>query len=473
MTGVAGRQPMSKRQGETRRGAEAQREGFNRAAIVIVLLLYLLTGGLFAVYTPDWQAPDEPAHYNYIRQLAAGRLPVIEAGDYDQSYIEQIVGSGLDPQYSIESLRYEDWQPPLYYLLQTPVYLLSGGSITTLRLFSVLIGAGVVWLAYRVGRQLFPARPYLALATAVFVAFLPQHIAILASVNNDSLAELLIAAILLLLVTPVARLGVFNLNSQAGDLANRATGFEQTRLLLIGFLLGLGFLTKGTAYLMAPVVGITLLIRYWREWDRLVRAILLVFVPAFLLGALWWGRNLLVYGGLDVLGKAAHDAVVVGQPRTAEWIAQYGLMGTIGRFLQTTFTSFWGQFGWMALPFQGWTLYVVAGVTLLALLGLLLGGGAEEQGRRGDRSLIVLIFLFLLALGLHIGYNLTFVQHQGRYLFPALIPIAAGVAWGLAFWLRPLIRRWAAAGYLLPIGLSVVLIPLAWYSLFRIIIPEL
>ena len=467
-----------------------------------ILLLYLVTGSLYAIYTPDWQAPDEPAHYNYIRQLAEGRLPVIEAADYDQAYIEQVLDSGFDPQYSLESFRYEDWQPPLYYLLQTPIYLLADGSLVALRLFSVLLGGGVVWLAYLVAQQLFPARPWLALGVAIFVAFLPQHLAILASVNNDSLAELLIAGILLSLVQMVAvpRFGSVRDHNLAKD------------VFLVGLLLGLGFLTKGTVYLMAPVVGFALLTRYWKQWKALLKALLLAFVPAFMLGALWWGRNLMVYDGLDILGKAAHDAVVVGQPRTAEWLAQHGLAGTIGRFLQTTFTSFWGQFGWMALPLRGWTFQIVLVLSLLALLGLLLSRGELETrdygstlprrlgdwetGRleTGDReigrlkgqgslgtwlpvgrrwSAVILLLTFILTMGLHIWYNLTFVQHQGRYLFPALIPIATGVVVGLAFWLRLLTRRWTAAGYLLPFGLALILLPLAWYSLFRIIVPGL
>jgi hypothetical protein len=39
----------------------------------------------------------------------------------------------------------------------------------------------------------------------------------------------------------------------------------------------------------------------------------------------------------------------------------------------------------------------------------------------------ILTLLFLLTVAGYLYYNLTFVQHQGRYLFPALIPI------GLAF----------------------------------------
>lgn len=166
------------------------------ALLELLLLAYLTLGALFAARTPAWQAPDEPAHYNYVYQLVIGRLPVIEPNDWDQDYLSQIVGSQFDPTYSINRLTYEDWQPPLYYLLQVPVYLISGGSLTAMRLLSVALGAGVVTLAYIIGREVFYRRIWAALAVAAFVAFLPQHLAMLSSVNNDSLAELIIAAIL-------------------------------------------------------------------------------------------------------------------------------------------------------------------------------------------------------------------------------------------------------------------------------------
>ena len=174
-------------------------------------------------------------------------------------------------------------------------------------------------LAYIVGRAVF-GRVAPALAVAAFVAFLPQHLAILGSVNNDALSELIIAAILALLVT------------RWPDAPPKGGRSERRRLLALGLLLGAGFLTKGQAYLMAPVVGVFLLVRYWPRPDRsprpvrsLASVLLWVFVPALLMGLLVWGRNAAVYGGLDVLARAAHDEVVVGQPRTAEWLAQYGL----------------------------------------------------------------------------------------------------------------------------------------------------
>lgn len=416
-------------------------------------MVYLLVAGLFALYTPPWQAPDEPAHYNYARQLAEGHWPVMATGDYNQAYLNQIISDQFPPQEDISVLTYEDWQPPLYYLLLTPIFELSGGSWRALRLMSVLLGAGVVVLAYLIGLKV-TGEMWGGWVTAVFVAFLPQHVAILASINNDSLAELLIAGILLGLVLESQR------PKHTHDLKTWLT---------VGLLLGFGFLTKGTVYLLFPVVGLVWLVRFWGNWQSGIKTGLVVFGVAFALGALWWGRNMVVYGGLDVLGKAAHDSVVVGQPRTSEWIAQFGLAETIRRFISTSFMSFWGQFGWMALPlnrfvaaFELFTLAVITGLGWHAY---------QTKWQWVTLTNAVLAATVLLAGGLLVGYNLTFVQHQGRYLFPALIPIGVGVAVGLGS-LAKTVRlggwlNWLALGF----GLGLAAFDL--FVLFRVIVPAL
>lgn len=429
------------------------------ALLWLLLAAYLVMATLFAIVTPDWQAPDEPAHANYVRQLAGGALPLMEPGDWDQQYLETIVSSRFDPALPITPITYEDWQPPLYYLLQTPVYRLTDGSLTAMRLLSVLLGAGVVVLTYFIGLALFPDRAWLALSAAAFVAFLPQHLAMLGSVNNDSLAELIIAGLLLLMVVPWR--------------PERTVAY----LIGLGLLLGAGLLTKATVYIMAPVVAVFLLWRYWGRWRELVTAGLLVFGPALLLGLLWWGRNAVVYGDFDVLARETHNEVVVGQPRTDEWVAQYGPAETVRRFLATTFNSFWGQFGWMAAPLPRWAYSGLTLLSVAAVAGLGVALARRSRTPPAERmpalSLAVLGTTLILTTGVHVGYNLTFVQHQGRYLFPALVPIALGVSVGLETWLRPLIRRHPWTAYLLPLGLALGLAALAIFSLFRIIVPAL
>ena len=97
------------------------------------------------------------------------------------------------------------WQPPLYYLLATPIYHISSTlplaqQVIALRLFSVLMGCILLVVAYQVIDQIFPERPALSLCAAAFIATVPMHIAMTAAINNDTLAELILALILWQLV---------------------------------------------------------------------------------------------------------------------------------------------------------------------------------------------------------------------------------------------------------------------------------
>ncbi len=457
--------------------------------LTLLVLAYFLVSGLYAIFTPDWQAPDEPAHYNYVRQLESGQFPVIEPGDYDQEYQSLVISSKFDPQFSVESFEYEDYQPPLYYFLQTPIFSLSGGSLRLMRMLSVILGAGVVVLTYFIANRLFQGKVWLALTAAVFVAFLPQHVAMLAAVNNDSLAELIIAAILFVLLGLV--IGAKNNHPFRYPISKRRGtiqgSIKQDReLIVLGFLLGLGFLTKVTVYILIPIIGVALLWINWNNWRKLFRSFLFVFGIAGLVGLAWWVRNLIVYGGIDILGTKAHNAIVVGQPRTVEWIAERGFGATFMAFIQTTFQSFWGQFGWMGVVMPAWVYTSLFLFTLLTVIGFFWAlvrrrtqwsiDGSPQDLRESTLSMAPVLILtgtFVISLVLYLTYNLTFVQHQGRYLFPALIPIGISVAIAWTMLIMPVASRWQAARVLLPIALAIALIGLDLLALFRFIIPAL
>ena len=446
----------------------------SRLALYFVLAAYVALGALYAVHTPAWQVPDEPAHYNYIRVIVEQHaLPVLHAGDYDQAYLDRLKAELFPPALPITGIQYEGWQPPLYYLLAAPMFAATRGSLLAVRLFTLLLGSGVIVFTWRLAGEIIPCAPGVALAAAGFVAFLPQHLAMTAAANNDALTEVLIVLGLWLVVRLV--------------LAPPARAWREGWAL--GVVLGLGFLTKLTAYPLAGLIAAALLLVARRQaWSprRLVGAAFQVYLPAIALGSLWWLRNIAVYGGLDFLATARHDSVVVGQLRTSEALALWGPGRYAQRFIQTTFQSFWGQFGWMGV--------VMDQRVYLALLvfsaGLLLGlaGTAVDYWRSGQRLrpeqadlTVVLAFALVLAVAVYLYYNLTFVQFQGRYLYPALPIIALGAALALRQWARwltawlrpqhPAVRQWAAwALPLVPIGLMAAL---DVFALYRFIIPAL
>lgn len=384
---------------------------------VAIIAVFFVVGALYAVNTPMWQAPDEPAHYNYVRSLAGDDgFPVMEPGDYDQAYLSRLTSEGFPPALSVEAVEYEDHQPPLYYLLTTPIYWLTGGSVVALRMFSLLLGGVAVAMLMLILREFWPDRPGAAWLGAGIVAFIPQFVAMTASVNNDALTLALLWLWLWLALRYLP---------------------GNTPVWLLGGVLGALLLTKSTGYGALALAVLVIALRARREGQNLrwtIREMAAMLLPALALGALWWGRNVAVYGWPDVMGLIRHDAVVVGQPRTADWIVRDGWLPFLTGAAQTTFRSFWGQFGWMGVVLDS---RIYLGVAIFS--GLIVWGAvwrlvlALRQGlevRQRD-TLILLSTSAGITVAMFLWYNIIFVQHQGRYLFPALPIVAVAAARGL------------------------------------------
>ncbi len=425
--------------------------------LLAILIMYAVLGFLFAVRTPAWQAPDEPAHYNYVRFVATtGGFPVLQMGDYPHGYLEEIKSRKFPPELSIEPIRYEFHQPPLYYGLLAPIYRLTGGALLPLRLTSVLLGAGVVLLAYAIARRAMPGRPQVALGTAAFVAFLPQHLATVAQVGNDVLAELLFAAVLYLMVEWL------HPNGQARR-ADRS-------VFAVGVLLGLILATKTTAYIALPLVAGVLLWRWRREradWRRIGRETLSVIVPLLVIGLPWFARNLTMYGWPDFLGLIRHDQIVVGQMRTEEFLARFGWAAYGRRAIEFTYKSFWGVFGWLGVFMDSRVYFLTVLLSGVAAGGLILAASHSTCEASRRRVAIFLLCSTLLTFVAYAWYNVQFVQHQGRYLFTALIPLALAFAAGWETATTPRAGRYLAAA----LGIFAVALAL-WGVISRTGLPK-
>jgi len=132
---------------------------------------------------------------------------VLQPGDYPLAYLEEIKSAKFPPDMPVDPIRYEFYQPPLYYLLMVPAYLATDGlplaqQVVALRLVSLLFGAGVVALAYATahaalssGGEEAPAETsgdvgadLLSLGVAAFIVLLPMHLTMMAAINNDGMA---------------------------------------------------------------------------------------------------------------------------------------------------------------------------------------------------------------------------------------------------------------------------------------------
>ena len=190
------------------------------------------------------------------------------------------------------------------------------------------------------------------------------------------------------------------------------------------------------------------------------------------------GRNLLRNGGAEVgarwgeevpkwlLQQALVEAKLIrpGRPPAA------GVASVLSRLLDAhsydlaswrryglytllTFAGFWANFGWLTLPLP------VSIYALLALLCATAGVGLALQTVRGYRSKREVpgwqrSGFGLWALGLILALVQTFLpmigrswQPQGRYLFPAIVPIATSLCLGWRVWVRPRLRPALWTGY--------------------------
>ena len=409
--------------------------GAARLLLVPILLAYGYIAVGYARGTPRWNNPDEPAHVNVVRQIAMmGTLPVLAAGDWDQDLLDRLRTHWFPNDYEVEGIRYEGHQPPLYYLLANPFHRLTASQpinrqILALRLFSIAIGAIAVIAAFVVAREAAPERPVLAVLTAATVAFVPMNTAISAAVNNDSLATALAAVTL------------------AALMVGRRRGFSDRWAVGLGVLIGALMLTKLTIYVFVPLILVTLLAA-----GRSLRWPAIAAGVGLLVCGWWIVRNMLVYGPLDPLAMVRHDQVVVGQPR---WSA-YDLEA-VDFFLRILFRSFWGMFGWMGVVLDDGFYILYLMLTVLSVAGIVVawkrgphptplpeGEGASvptvppvgaqfiapPKGEGSLRHKDLLGWAALLVFAEVAYYNLTFIQPQGRYLFPALVPIALFLSTG-------------------------------------------
>jgi 4-amino-4-deoxy-L-arabinose transferase-like glycosyltransferase len=407
------------------------------AVFALTLAAYAALAFGYATLTPIWQNPDEPAHYNYVAFVAmTGGLPALQPGDWDLALLERLQNGRLEPGDDVGSIRYESWQPPLFYLAAAPVFRFGplddpAAMVLRLRLFNVGLGALTLGVALLVGRELMP--PALAVAVPLAVAGVPMFTSIAASISADPLANLLAAATLLVLVRQVRR-------------PARSTGWAGAA----GVLIGAGLLTKLAVGIFVPLA----LAVVWLRSTRRVRDTLAVLGVSGLLVLPWLVHQVTAYGWTDPLATSRHASVVLDQQRFP------GLSpGYLGDFFTITFHSFWAQFGWMSIVAPDRLYWLYGLVVVVAVAGLI----RDRRRLREPRWLFVLATLGAAWLG-YVGYNLQFEQLQGRYLFTALVPIAALLVVGWAAWMPHRLR---------PLGVGLVglgLIVVNAYALIRVLV---
>jgi hypothetical protein len=431
----------------------AERRDLPRRAMRVMVILYLFIAGSYASTIPLGKGPDETAHVRYIESLAQDHhLPVFDPAHPDPNY--------------------EFHQPPLYYLLCLPVYNLSHGGDSgqqAVRFFTLLLSLPLIYLTFALGRRLAPDDPWVGVAAASVVAFLPMQLSIATTIGNDALTEVLAAGLLLLLISYVTAAARHRSGeAQAPPSANA--------MVSAGVLMGLAMLTKSIAVLLLPVAWLAALFAArgpdgYRWRPMLVRAALATGVALIICG--WWlVRNQMLYG--DLLAQKAFLRAFEGlRPSPQSFMQQFHVTSVgsyIGQVIIWTMASATGVFGPVhgnRFAFFPYYIYLTTGVTaLVAAFGFARYLGRTKLADWQRQGWWLSGAFALLLLGSFVRFNLSFFQAQARYLYPVLPAAAVAYCLGLAA-LFPL--RWRDP---ILIAASALLAALAFAGLHAWIAPQ-
>ena len=423
--------------------------------------LYLLITLAYGVINPLFEAPDEHWHvYTAVYIAENGRLPFVADGDTYDTFLSQeaaqpplyyLLGSLIIRPIDLSDAREALWLNPFARIGDAGAVDNLNNAIQTsdtrwpwrgvglaahlLRLFSTLLGLGTVLLVYQTARLLWPHHPHRAPLAMALVAFLPQFNFIHAAASNDTLITFLCAA------------GVY----QALWLWQHT--ISTRRLLLLGITVGLAALSKNAGILLAIFVVGTLGLLAWRLWSseqrpfarRLVwQTAVFVILPLLLIAGWLWVRNFQLYG--DPLATEPFIRIAGGDRGYTLWQV---LGESSGLWL-----SLFGVFGWFNLRppawiYTIWNSIIAVSVALAAWAAL----RRSRDSRPADETLsathfrlpiaplpnVVIITPALLLFGWFLAVYaglVTFMMQteaaQGRLLFPAIVPLGLGVAFGLS-----------------------------------------
>jgi 4-amino-4-deoxy-L-arabinose transferase-like glycosyltransferase len=401
-----------------------------RVLIALQLAAILVLGLTTALRFHIWAEIDERQHYANVQAIAEdGRYPL--QSDLVSTEVQAITDrtyprrSSNDPgTQGLAGRAYEAVQPPLYYLLAAPAFLVPvdhRAKIVVVRLFDLALLVVALALAAALCREVLGPRWRVGYAAVLATVLWPGVLVRMITISNDVLA--LPAGLLVALLTVLAW-----------------TRSSPGWLLGAGVALGAALLTKATLIFMAPALLVTAATALrWQMPRARVAAVLSMVVPLVMI-APWVVANDIRYDTLGLLG-ASPEVQALYPPDPGA-----GTGGVRPRVARLAVAS---------LPQEFWREYElleVGGAVTRGLVVALVAFGvaaALVARRRLEASSYVVLGLPLVAgvTGLIVQFERTGGDgFFGRYLYAAAVLFAL---FGAAGWITAgrsrVVVGWAVA----------------------------
>lgn len=421
-------------------------------ALLALLALFAARGWIYASVLPLNGMPDELEHMAQIRLVQYQSLldqgqhhPSLGVGTWDvaadlaRAFNRATVGTpqperpygvaaGMTPHSRRSSVYYTALGRLLGWIgVNDPLT-----AWYACRLISLGMGLAVIGLVFSGASFLCPPKSPVPLLAAALAGLIPQFAALAASVSPENLAALA-AALFFWWAARLLGRGISLLNIVGCGLALIAAVLVKKTALFLSplIIVGLGARLKGRFFrgrsglfwggvAAASLLGISLILFYPPLANRVARIIGLGFYRTYDPRFDW------ALFGQPGLWEIIHDQIRLTDP--GFW---FHLKSLTVIFLK----SLWAYFGQMEIT-PDWYWYLPAGLVLLAgAVGCLRPAAGVGDDPVGHRAAIY----SALAVGLAGG--LIFIRHvllfpgtlaQGRFLFPALVPVC--FLWARGFW---------------------------------------
>lgn len=423
-----------------------------------LLPLALLHGLIYLALVPPWEHYDEPGHFLYAAEIAAGELGgrgpsavSISREVADSMYRHRFLGGAFRPDLlqpgPVRVGEDQRVHPPFYYavvgaILKPARFLSVEVQLYLARALSLVLYALTIITAWRITVAVLPNQPLAQLAIPLMVLLNPAFTDLMTALNND---------VLLNFALTVALLGAVLLVRD---------GLSPARLLLMLLALGVAVAVKRTA--LAAILPLALAVVWGAHRNKLSFQVCLMGVALCLVVA-YASLELVLVGGLSeshwVLAPRPWLASLDRQYLRldlASWFRSVSDMTLAGQRYQLLasvgFVSFWARLSWgnVALP-PAWD-WLFAGLVFGSLLGLVVGARrASAQFPLWQRRCLWLFALTITVACLALVARLhplppidqPIYVPRGRYVFWAILPVTCLLCLGYQ-WLLPL--RWRSLG---------------------------
>lgn len=417
--------------------------------VILLLLAYFFKELIFTALIPMWHTPDEQAHFAQVAYFAEfGKMPST-APDLNREIFEseKLLGTLRDsngnnkftyhPEYKIQYTnsyigKYENEinnfpreyrqelvkqeaanYPPLYYWISSVPYkfFYNSGLITrvfVLRMISVLMGVGMVYFVFLIGKIIFSKNTLYQYTLVILVAFQPMFSFVSAGITSDNLTNLF-----------------FTIVIYCGFLVLK-NGIKKNSIFLFISILFLLYLTKPQFILALPIFLTALIIKLLLSKAFLLTKILLTTLFGLVLLALAINiNNPAIY---QLLEKVYPQSFFPGKALFSVNSVEF-LKISLNRIIHETIPWYWGVFDWLGVVMPIEVIRILNRLMILAGTGILIKLFLMLRKRnREDWYFLYLILISLIYFGGILLWDFIYYQShyfsfglQGRYFFPTII----------------------------------------------------